>query len=155
MRILSSPISLIHSYFVMRFHPTIPQAIVNVLTLLGSYSPRSFASTRTHAQHLHHLVTFALSIFQKPFVQAYLSAYPDQTIDTGMIENDTKEKIRAVLLLKTILCTMASGVMLFLPSWANVVQGMRSVIDILLQVCFISIISIISIMMIINDYDNQ
>ena len=115
----------------MRFHTTIPQAIINLLTLLGSYSPRSFASTRTHAQHLHRLVSYALSIFQKPYLQSRMTEGP---IDASDIENDTKEKIRAVLLMKTVLCTKASGVMLFLPSWETVVQGIRSVIDILLQV---------------------
>ena len=115
----------------MRYHTTIPQAIINLLTLLGSYSPRSFASTRTHAQHLHHLVSYALSIFQKPYLQSRMTAGP---VDANDIENDTKEKIRAVLLMKTVLCTKASGVMLYLPSWETVVQGIRSVIDILLQV---------------------
>lgn len=50
------------------------------------------------------------------------------------IENDTKEKIRIVLLLKTILCTPASGVMVFLPSWSDVIRGMQGLIDVLLEV---------------------
>ncbi len=126
-------------YFLTRFETTLPQTILNTLTILGSYSPHSFASTRTHAQHLHRLTSFALNVIQQSYLQAVTST--GGIIDANTIENDTKEKIRIVLLLKTILCTPASGVMVFLPSWSDVVHGMRGLVDVVLEVslreCFL------------------
>lgn len=115
-----------------RFEATLPQVILNTLTLLGSYSPHSFASTRTHAQHLHRLTAFALSVVQQSYLQAVTNA--GGILDATTVESDTKEKMRIVLLLKTILCTPASAVMVFLPSWNEVVRGMRLMIDVLLEV---------------------
>ena len=126
-------------YFLTRFETTLPQTILNTLTILGSYSPHSFASTRTHAQHLHRLTSFALNVIQQSYLQAVTST--GGIIDANTIENYTKEKIRIVLLLKTILCTPASGFMVFLPSWSDVVHGMRGLVDVVLEVslreCFL------------------
>ena len=90
-----------------------------ILTLLGSYSPRSFTSTLIHGQHLHRLTLFALDLINDSYLTAWQVANGRLSVDA--VENDTQEKIRIALLLKTVLCTNAANVMLYIPSWNQMV----------------------------------
>lgn len=101
------------------------------MTLLGSYSPHSFISTRTHAQHLHRVCDFAFSVIDA----SYLSAATSQGIsDVEAVEGDLKEKLRVTVLLKAMLCTQASTVMMFLPTWSSAVQKMLHLVKTLHEV---------------------
>ena len=101
------------------------------MTLLGSYSPHSFISTRTHAQHLHRVCNFAFSVIDA----SYLSAATSRGIsDVEAVEGDLKEKLRVTVRLKAMLCTQASTVMMFLPTWSSAVQKMLHLVKTLHEV---------------------
>ena len=105
---------------------------MSVVTLLGSFSPASFTSTMIHSQHLHRIVSFAQSIVLKEYIQDCIAEGLAISIDS--IESDTKDKLRAVLLLKTVLCTHASDVMIYHAAWNQVTQNMYTVLTLLYNV---------------------
>lgn len=119
------------SYFIERFDNTLPQSVFSVLTLLGSYAPQSFVSTRTHAQHLHRLCDFAFAIVDSPYLEA---AARRGESELEAVEGDVREKLRVAVLLKTMLCTQASTVMMFLPMWNAVLQRMAQFVKVLHEV---------------------
>lgn len=124
---------LVHcSYFLKRFNSSLPQNIFSVLTYLGSYAPQSFLSTRTHAQHLHRLAAFCLDIIDHPYLEAIQQS--GGSLNTGSVEGDCREKMRVAVLLKTILCTHASDVMVFLPMWKDLVARVQRMMAILYEV---------------------
>lgn len=115
-------------YFLKRCNSSLPQSLFGVLTLLGSYAPQSFSSTHTHAQHLHSLVAFCLEIISRPRLPAQGDVSADQ------VESDCREKLRVAVLLKTVLCTRAADVLVLLPAWRDVVQGVQGMLAVLYHV---------------------
>ena len=115
------------SYFLKRRNSSLPQSLFGVLTLLGSYAPQSFASTRTHAQHLHRLVAFCLEVIAQPLL-------PAGEVTAEQVESDNREKMRVAVLLKTVLCTHAADVLVFLPAWQEVTRGVQGMLTVLYQV---------------------
>lgn len=122
------------SYFIRRLNSSLPQHVMSLVTLLGSFAPSSFTSTMIHAQHLHRIVAFGQSIVLKEYIQECVAE--GLHVDIDLIEADTKDKLRAVLLLKTILCTRASDVMIFHNAWNQVIQNMYTILNILYTVSF-------------------
>ncbi|KAM7454095.1 hypothetical protein BLSTO_05149 [Blastocystis sp. subtype 1] len=114
-------------YFLKRRNSSLPQSLFGVLTLLGSYAPQSFASTRTHAQHLHRLVSFCLEVIAQPLL-------PAGEVTAEQVESDNREKMRVAVLLKTVLCTHAADVLVFLPAWQEVTRGVQGMLAVLYQV---------------------
>lgn len=57
-------------------------------------------------------------------------------ITVDIIETDAKDKLRGVLLLKSILCSPASFVMVYHTSWNTVTQNMLQILTILYNVLF-------------------
>ena len=120
------------SYFLKRCNSSLPQSVFGVLTLLGSYAPQSFVSTRTHGQHLHRLVAFCLDVIDRPLLS---SAQREGGLTAEQVESDCREKLRVAVLLKTVLCTHAADVLVFLPAWEEVVRRVQGMLAVLYEVC--------------------
>ena len=71
-------------------------------------------------------------------MKQYIKDYQQQglPLSVDVIEADIKDKLRAVLLLKTLLCTHASDVMIYHASWNQVTQNMYTILTILYTVFF-------------------
>ena len=85
-----------------------------------------------HSQHLHRIVALGQNIILNQYIQACMEE--GNSVSFDIIDSDTKDKLRAVFLLKTILCTRASDVMVYHASWNQVVQNILQILSVLYSV---------------------